>query len=139
MRWHHPSPGKRLCFIPTFPQHTPVEGFVNSGLIAGQIHVDDTLFYEIEGRPQYLSLRAFGSLVKHALPVKLSGEGVPMTVLAARYRFPMPEEHYFAGGDMLQKSGLRLCQQFGGTGYNDRLRLLGDNGSRMYYIHAVEE
>lgn len=103
------------------------------------IGLDDTLFYEIEGRPQYLSLRVFGSLVKHALPVKLNGEGVPMTVLAARYRFPMPEEHYFAGGDMLQKSGLRLCQQFGGTGYNDRLRLLGDNGSRMYYIHAVEE
>ena len=101
--------------------------------------LDDALLYEIEGRAQYLSLRAFGSLVKHALPVKLNGEGVPMAMLATRYRFPMPEEQYLAGGDMLQKSGLRLRQQFGGTGYNDRLRILGDNGSRMYYLHAVEE
>ena len=77
--------------------------------------LNDALLYEIEGRAQYLSLRAFGSLVKHALPVKLNGEGAPMAMLAARYRFPMPEEQYLAGGDMLQKSGLRLRQQFGGT------------------------
>lgn len=101
--------------------------------------LNDALLYEIEGRAQYLSLRAFGSLVKHALPVKLNGEGAPMAMLAARYRFPMPEEQYLAGGDILQKSGLRLRQQFGGTGYNDRLRILGDNGSRMYYLHAVED
>lgn len=66
--------------------------------------LDDALLYEIEGRAQYLSLRAFGSLVKHALPVKLNGEGVPMAMLATRYRFPMPEEQYLAGGDMLQKA-----------------------------------
>ena len=98
--------------------------------------LDPALEYEVEGRPQFISVGAFGGLVKHALPVKLKGDGVPMTLLSNRYLFPMAEERYTAGGDMLMHSGLRLRQQFGGTGYNDRVRVLGDTGSRLYFVRA---
>lgn len=100
--------------------------------------LDGALDYIIEGRNQYIAVNAFGSLVKHALPVKLSGDGAAMAMLSSRYMFPMAQERYTAGGDMLNRAGLHLAQQFGGTGYNNKIRILGDYGSRIYEIKAVE-
>ncbi len=120
-----------LFFEPTAEPSHPQDILLLKGL-------DPELEYQVEGRKQYISVGSFGSLVKHALPVKLKGDGVPMALLSGRYLFPMTEERYCAGGDMLMKSGLRLRQQFGGTGYNDQIRVLGDTGSRLYYIRAKE-
>ncbi len=100
--------------------------------------LDDALDYTVTGREQYIAISAFGSLVKHALPVKLSGDGAAMAMLSSRYMFPMTKESYVAGGDVLNKAGLRLKQQFGGTGYNEEIRVLGDSGSRTYEIKAIE-
>ncbi len=100
--------------------------------------LDESLDYDVTGREQFISISAFGGLVKHALPVKLNGEGAAMAMLSSRYMFPMTEESYVAGGDVLNRAGLRLKQQFGGTGYNGEIRLLGDYGSRTYFIKARE-
>ncbi|HWQ58696.1 MAG TPA: alpha-galactosidase, partial [Clostridia bacterium] len=99
--------------------------------------LDDGLNYEITGREQYIAVSAFGSLVKHALPVKINGEGAVMAMLSSRYLFPMTGERYAAGGDLLNRAGLNLKQQFGGTGYNEEIRVLGDYGSRTYEIKAA--
>ena len=37
-------------------------------------------------------------------------------------------------GDELMYSGLRPAHQFIGTGYTEETRLVGDFGSRIYYI-----
>ncbi len=100
--------------------------------------LDEALDYEVVGREQYIAVGAFGSLVKHALPVKLNGEGAVMAMISSRYLFPMTEERYQAGGDLLNRAGLRLKQQFAGTGYNEHIRVLGDYGSRTYAIRAIE-
>ena len=101
--------------------------------------LDDALDYTVVGRGQYIAVSAFGSLAKHALPVKLNGEGAAMAMLSSRYLFPMTPESYAAGGDMLNRAGLHLVQQFGGTGYNDQIRVLGDYGSRIYEIKAAQD
>jgi alpha-galactosidase len=100
--------------------------------------LDDALEYEVTGRRQYIAVSAFGGLVRHALPVKINGEGAAMAVLSSHYLFPMVEERYRAGGDLLNRAGLNLAQQFGGTGYNEEIRIVGDYGSRTYLIRAVE-
>lgn len=97
---------------------------------------DDELYYDIEGREQYINIKAFGGLIKHVMPVKIRGDGVIHTVLSAHYMYENAKESYRAGGDVLNHAGIRLNQQFGGTGYNEKIRVLGDFGSRMYYIHA---
>lgn len=145
-RLHMPGPGGRrtwLCVSPDrreavamFFQQTAMPGHTRDILpLRG---LDDALEYNIVGRQQYIAVSAFGSLVKHALPVKINGEGAAMAMLSSRYLFPMVEERYQAGGDLLNRAGLNLAQQFGGTGYNEQIRIVGDYGSRTYEIRALE-
>lgn len=101
--------------------------------------LDESAVFTVEGRPQYLSVKSFGGLVKHVMPVKLKGDGVPLTVLSARYMYRETEESYSAGGDVLVRAGVCLKQQFGGTGYTGDVRVLGDFGSRIYYICAKSD
>jgi alpha-galactosidase len=47
-------------------------------------------------------------------------------------------EYYIVGGDVLAYRGISLNQQFGGTGYDKETRVIGDFGSRLYYIQAMK-
>ena len=47
-------------------------------------------------------------------------------------------EDYAASGAMLME-GLRLENQFLGTGYHPQMRVLGDYGSSIYSIEAIKE
>jgi len=49
----------------------------------------------------------------------------------------MASEDYAVAGDLLSGYGVKLIQQFSGTGYNDRVRILSDYGSRIYLITTV--
>jgi hypothetical protein len=52
--------------------------------------------------------------------------------------FAANSERYLIGGDALSYGGIALMQQFASTGYNENVRLLGDGGSRLYHIKAVD-
>ena len=92
--------------------------------------------YEVNGRPQYINIKAFGDLVNRVLPVKVRGDGIIHTVLSSYYMFSMAREQYKANGDLLSAYGIRLIQQFSGSGYNDRIRILSDYGSRLYVLEG---
>jgi alpha-galactosidase len=101
--------------------------------------LSDDLLYEIKGRKQYISVKTFGDLVNHVLPVKIRGDGVIHTLISARYMFAQTSESFLACGDAINYSGIRLKQQFGGTGYNGNIRVLGDFGSRIYFFKSVPD
>ncbi len=92
--------------------------------------------YSIETVPYRLYIHSFGALVKHILPVELAPGG---TVL----RFA--DRHFALDGAVMRREasgralldGLPLPQQFIGTGYNEKIRLLGDNGSELYLIKKI--
>jgi alpha-galactosidase len=100
--------------------------------------LDPEALFEVKNRPQYISVKTFGSLINHISPIKLSGEGLPLMLIARRYMFPVNEERYLIGGDALSYRGVSLMQQFASTGYNENVRVLGDGGSRLYHIKAVD-
>ena len=100
--------------------------------------LDPDALFEVKNRPQYISVKTFGSLINHISPIKLSGEGLPLMLIARRYMFPVNEERYLIGGDALSYRGVSLMQQFASTGYNENVRVLGDGGSRLYHIKAVD-
>ncbi len=100
--------------------------------------LDPAATFSVRGRPQYINVKAFGNLVNRVLPVKIRGDGVVHTVLSSRYMFRMADEDYVAAGDLLSAYGVKLIQQFSGTGYNDRVRILSDYGSRIYVITALD-
>lgn len=96
----------------------------------------DDKSYSVTGRTQYINVKAFGNLVNRVLPVKIRGDGVVHTLISSRYMFEMAKEDYRAGGDLLNRCGIKLIQQFSGTGYNENIRILSDYGSRIYVIKA---
>ena len=98
--------------------------------------LEDEKSYNVAGRRQYINVKAFGNLVNRVLPVKIRGDGVVHTLLSSRYMFEMAKENYQAGGDLLNNCGIKLLQQFSGTGYNENVRILSDYGSRLYILEA---
>jgi alpha-galactosidase len=89
--------------------------------------------YSLRTRPQSLFIKRFGGLVKHILPLSLNPEGLILRTIGRFYRLTDCVESYECRGDMLN-SGVRLNNQFIGSYYNERTRLLGDFGSNLYVI-----
>ena len=94
--------------------------------------------YTIRTRPQSLFLKRFGGLVKHIMPVELNPDGFLLRTAGRSYALTDCVETYECRGDMLN-AGLRLNNQFIGSHYNDRTRLLGDFGSNLYVITKQPE
>lgn len=93
--------------------------------------------YEVIPRAQRISIEVFGSLINRLSPVNMSKDSKLKKVIADNYTLKSEDEHYIVSGDVLSYRGLMLNPQFGGTGYNDKVRVLGDFGSRLYYIRKV--
>ncbi|HEX2947112.1 MAG TPA: alpha-galactosidase [Clostridia bacterium] len=100
--------------------------------------LDPEALYSLETRPQSLSIKRFGGLVKHILPVALDPNGIVLRIANRHRRLADCVETYHGYGDMLM-SGVRLNNQFAGTWYNNRTRILGDFGSNLYIITKQNE
>jgi len=99
--------------------------------------LDPNKTYKITKRDQYFNLDTFGYLVKHALPIKLNAKGLLFHLLKNRYLFKSETDEQIFKGDILINHGFIPKQKYIGTGYNDNIRLMGDFGSRLYYISEV--
>ena len=96
------------------------------------------LEYRIESRPQYINIRTFGDLVNEQLPISIKDRGIVHGVIANHYMHRVTPESYQLYGDQLAAVGLPLKTQFVGTEMTDQVRYIGDIGSRLYYIKAIQ-
>lgn len=87
--------------------------------------------YTVRTRPQRLYIERFGGLTKHILPVELNPDGVILRVANRHYSLKDCVETYRCSSEALE-AGIPLCEQFIGTGYHDKVRMLGDFGSNLY-------
>jgi alpha-galactosidase len=101
--------------------------------------LDKNKKYLIKKREQFMNLDTFGYLVKHALPIKLKAKGVLFHLLKNRYLFSTEKDEQIVTGDVLVNNGFIPKQRYIGTGYNDNIRLMGDFGSRIYYIKEITD
>jgi alpha-galactosidase len=95
--------------------------------------------YEVTTRKQFISIKQFGNLVNQVSPVPITEEGVIQSVINKVYMLESEKEEYRAYGDLLMHAGIKLAQQFGGTGYNESLRVMGDYSSRLYVIRSISD
>ncbi|MFI3168166.1 MAG: alpha-galactosidase [Bacillota bacterium] len=95
--------------------------------------------YHFYNMPQVFDLRDFGDLVNTISPIHIKQNGVLHNISAKFVKMHSEKEDYFATGSVLNSVGVRLKQGFGGTGFNDNVRLFQDYASRLYVIEAVEE
>ncbi len=94
--------------------------------------------YQMQTRPQKLNIKMFGNLINEALPVKLKQDGVLHNIVAAHYDLSSEVETYESYGEVFNHVGVKLNSQFGGVGYNEQTRVLGDIGSRLYVFNQMK-
>jgi len=119
---------------------TGVSGFFQTQTKASEgfdrlrfLGLDKNKKYNVETKPQRLFIKRFGGLVKHILPVTLDPNGTILRTVGKHYSLNDCVETYTAYGEALM-DGLLLNNQFEGTFYNDKTRLLGDFGSNLYVV-----
>lgn len=123
---------------------TALTGFFQT--LASAAESDDKLIitgldegqYTIKTRPQRLYIERFGGLVKHILPVALNPNGIVLSMANRHTSLTDCVEEYKCSSKALC-AGIPLCSQFIGTGYNDKIRMLGDFGSNIYIAKKINE
>ncbi len=103
------------------------------------VELKEDNLYQVEARKQSISIKQFGSLVNQVSPVAITEGGILQSVVDKVYMLESEEETYEAYGDLLMHAGIKLKQQFIGTGYDENTRVMGDFSSRLYNIKTVEE
>ena len=89
--------------------------------------------YHLVCKRQSLFVKRLGGLVKHVMPVELDPDGFVLRTANKFFTMPDGAEDFVASGAALMY-GVGLNNQFLGTGYNERLHMLGDFGSALYTI-----
>ena len=102
------------------------------------LNLDKEMQYQITTKQQNLYIKRFGGLVKHILPVELDPNGFILRTANKVHKLDDCVEKYQGDGALLE-AGIRLNNQFMGSHYNPETRLLGDFGSNLYVIEAVED
>ncbi|MCL2486482.1 MAG: alpha-galactosidase, partial [Oscillospiraceae bacterium] len=93
--------------------------------------------YSVGTRPQSLFIKRFGGLVKHIMPVELNPEGWLLRTANKLVALTDCVENYVAYGGALME-GVLLNNQFVGSYYNDKIRLMGDFGSNLYTVERLD-
>jgi alpha-galactosidase len=101
-----------------------------TGLCAGM--------FQVRTRPRRIYLERFGGLVNHILPVKLNPGGFVLHTANRIHSLKHCEEAYICSDSALS-AGIPLNNQFSGTGYNEKIRMLGDYGSDLYITERIDK
>jgi len=98
-----------------------------------QAGLDATSKYHFFGRKLEYNLKGFGDLVNTVAPIHIKQDGLIHNMVAKFVKMPGELEDYTASGDVLNNAGVKLKQNYVGTGYNEQVRYFPDYGSRLYF------
>ena len=90
--------------------------------------------YRLSVRPVQVDMRSFGGLVNMISPVHIKQGSLLESVAARVMDLKSETENVSASGQLLMARGVYIKQSFSGTGYDDRTRVMGDFGSRLYLL-----
>ncbi len=95
------------------------------------VGLDPESEFIVRAKPQRLMIERFGNLINHISPVRVNPRGSVVSTVGKYYSLRDGVEEYCGTGALLAE-GIRLEQQFQGSGYNENVRMLGDGGSTLY-------
>ncbi len=111
----------------------------NAGGDIIRIPIADTeATYAITPRKERISLKVFGDLINRISVVKLKSDTLLEKIVTDRVSLESELEYYIVPGDILAYGGIKLNQQFSGTGYDKETRVIGDFGSRLYHCKKMQ-
>lgn len=96
--------------------------------------LDENMYYSLNTRKQYINVQHFGPLINDELPINIREGGIIHNIICTHYMYEMEKESISAYGDELMNAGFLPLPQFVGTEFSDKIRYIGDFGSRIYHI-----
>lgn len=130
IQWICASPDRNTLLVLWFQSLNPANTG-NDLLLVPQ--AKEGVIYDVFPRQQRIPLSVFGSLIKRSGIPGSQNETV-RNLAADNVSLPGEIEHYTVSGSVLKYAGIKLNQQFSGTGFDGETRVLGDFGSRLYVI-----
>ncbi|WP_321300880.1 alpha-galactosidase [uncultured Sphaerochaeta sp.] len=100
--------------------------------------VDLNAVYEVFPRQQRIDIKMFGNLLNRVSPLPITEGGIAQDTISKAVSLDSEVEHYRVTGEQVAWAGIKLNQQFGGTGYDAMTRVLGDYGSRIYIFKKIK-
>ena len=94
--------------------------------------------YHMTNRQQIFNIKEFGDLINMISPIHIKKDSLAHNIIAMVKKMPGEIEDNTAFGDLYNHAGVKLKQGFGGTGYNEEIRLFQDYASRLYLWEAVQ-
>mgnify|MGYP000984427912 CR=1 FL=1 len=94
--------------------------------------------YKFRNKEEKTSLKTFGGLINYVSPVRIKINGRVHNFISRVYKLKSEKETYIISSEMMKYAGIRLSSQFLGTGFNNKVRVLGDFGSRLYLIEKAD-
>lgn len=101
--------------------------------------LDNATKYKFETRRQPLNIKMFGGLINHVSPVHINDESKLLEFIASRYPLNGELESYVVTGELLEKCGIKLNQEWESTGFDGTTRIMLDFGSRLYSIDKIDD
>lgn len=96
--------------------------------------LEEETLYHYETRKESIPLTRFGNLINYVLPFHINPDGTLIAAVSKRRNMTTEKEVGIASGSVLGDMGCVLAQEWSGVGYDDRVRLMGDFGARLYLI-----
>ncbi|NCA95555.1 MAG: alpha-galactosidase [Methanomicrobia archaeon] len=95
--------------------------------------------YVMNVRPQDHNIKKFGGLINMVLPIRVNENGFLINQVAHHKVMPGEKESYVVSGAMINHGAIKLNPEWAGVGYDERVRVLGDFGSRLYHFQVIEK
>lgn len=98
--------------------------------------LDDTKQYHLYHIPQKVDIARMGDLINTASPVHIRPNSVIHQVVTHLITLEGETEEFHVPGDLLNKAGVVLSPNFGGTGFETGTALFQDFDARIYLMEA---
>ena len=98
--------------------------------------LDDTKQYHFYHMPQKVDITRMGDLINTASPVHIRPNSVIYQVVTRLITLEGETEEFHVPGDLLNKAGVVLSPNFGGTGFETGTALFQDFDARIYLMEA---
>lgn len=93
--------------------------------------------YHVYNIPINIDVRTFGSMINTMAPVHVKPGSVVESAVAKFVKLKSEVLDETVSGSVLMNAGLNLPSAFTGTGYDEKIRVMTDFGSRLYIAEEV--
>lgn len=98
---------------------------------------EDRMYHYLT-RKESIPLKKFGGLINYVTPFHINPEGVFIAMISKKKDMKSEVDEGVVSGSVLSSFGVPLAQEWSGVGYDEKVRLMSDFGTRLYLIEEVK-